>query len=301
MMIHIGFHKTASTLLQQKIFNNNNYGFKNISSREEIFEDFILTNPFTFNPVDLNTKYSARIDKIQGLVPVLTEEALSGNIYQGKYCDKAVADRLKSTFPNAKILIVIREQIDMLLSLYKWMLSNQSSLTLEEFLYQPASSTGFEPNFRLEYLEYHHLIQYYQTLFGKENVLVNTYEQLKESPTEFFKRINEFAGTNINLEVEFPKVNKAITTELLLVKRYINKMTPQRKVDNKGTINEFVDKFFHKINSLALFQTNRKNKYNQKLEIKLKDIIGGQYKESNNILSKLIKTELRKYRYDLPS
>ena len=52
-------------------------------------------------------------------VPVVSHERLSGDIETGGVDSQPIADRLAETFRNAKVLIVIREQRDMLLSIHK--------------------------------------------------------------------------------------------------------------------------------------------------------------------------------------
>jgi len=49
-------------------------------------------------------------------VPVLSAERLSGNPDSGGYDSVHVAEYLAATFPEARVLIVIREQADMLVS-----------------------------------------------------------------------------------------------------------------------------------------------------------------------------------------
>jgi hypothetical protein len=133
--------------------------------------------------------------RTRNLLPVLSNEALSGNQYESVYPSKATADRLKLLFPQARILIVIREQTDMLLSWYKHYVRARLSLSLRDYLASDPPS-GFAPPFRWELLEYHLLVGHYQQLFGHQNVLVLPIEKLRQGELGFANAVNSFAGVS---------------------------------------------------------------------------------------------------------
>ena len=56
--------------------------------------------------------------KDEAKVPVISHERLSGYPHSGGHDSKEIAHRLAAVFPNAKVVIVIREQKSMILSNY---------------------------------------------------------------------------------------------------------------------------------------------------------------------------------------
>jgi len=69
-----------------------------------------------------------------GRLRVLSYEGLSGELWRGNFDSKRNADRIHQTFPNARILIVVRRQGGPLESLYKQYLLTGGVLSMPEFL-----------------------------------------------------------------------------------------------------------------------------------------------------------------------
>ena len=57
VLIHIGFHKTASTWLQRAIFDNSEYGFAAPWSREQTIKDFVKADVFEFDSNYMHAEY----------------------------------------------------------------------------------------------------------------------------------------------------------------------------------------------------------------------------------------------------
>jgi hypothetical protein len=108
-----------------------------------------------------------------------------------------IAERLAATFPEARVLVVIREQAQMLVSAYKQYVKRGGPGTLEQYATSPSQQLRV-PLFDFRFFEYHRLVGYYQSLFGAENVMVLPYELLRAKPLAFLERIGGFAGTNVS-------------------------------------------------------------------------------------------------------
>ena len=113
-LIHVGYHKTGSTWLQKRVFADDAAGFcvPWAAGREEAVRAFIHPNPFHFAPAKAREAFEAGLEKARerSLVPVISHEGLSGDPMAGKYYGREVAERISRTFPDARILICIREQ-----------------------------------------------------------------------------------------------------------------------------------------------------------------------------------------------
>jgi hypothetical protein len=199
LLIHIGFHKTGTTWLQKYRFSERACGFTTQTGmpRSQIINDFVLLGPFDPVPAGSLSRYRAALKSANdaGLTLVLSHERLSGYPASGGFDQKTIADRLATTFPGAKILIVIREQAALIDSVYSQYITDGGALSLRRFLTPPP-----EPHFRrmplfdLSRYEFDKIIAYYQRHFGRENVLVLPYELLDSSPQRFVDRISAFTG-----------------------------------------------------------------------------------------------------------
>jgi hypothetical protein len=150
ILIHVGYHKTATTFLQQHIFNQEKFGFISPWTRSDFYEKLLLVNPFTFDVVNTRLFYDQRIKKAETnqLVSVISEERLSGSITSGGYNNHQMGNRLYSLFPEAKILIVIRNQLDMIWSIYKYRLRSDLTVGINDYLNQIQEEfPAFEPFF----------------------------------------------------------------------------------------------------------------------------------------------------------
>ena len=94
ILIHIGYHKTGSSFLQKKVFNNSDSGLTQIGSMPDYFEQIIMTNPFAFDGQKVVDFFSSQIEVAQQkqLVPTLSAEAFSGQPDLGRYNKKDLAD-----------------------------------------------------------------------------------------------------------------------------------------------------------------------------------------------------------------
>ena len=120
-LLHIGYHKTATTWLQEVLFNDTEKGFYSPWNRSQITEDFIKPNALTFNPLKTIARYENGISKAaqDNLVATVSHERLSGYPASGGFDSKLIADRLFASFEKASVLIIIREQKSIIRSWYQ--------------------------------------------------------------------------------------------------------------------------------------------------------------------------------------
>lgn len=195
-LVHIGYHKTGSTWLQDHLFSRADAGFTVPFNRKTVLQDALISpQPLMFDAAECKRLLRPAVDRLlaAGRIPVITSESLSGEINSGGWQAKEMADRIKSVFPDARILVVIREQKSMVLSSYAMYLRGHGLASLKDFLDPPRPALG-QPFFSLDYLNYDRLIAYYQALFGRDRVLALPYELLAGRPEEFSGAILGFAG-----------------------------------------------------------------------------------------------------------
>ncbi|MEP7225698.1 MAG: sulfotransferase, partial [Actinomycetota bacterium] len=224
VLIHIGYHKTATSWLQRAYFSEPRSGLQTLGKQQgdHPVRKLIRARPLEFDAQASRAEFEPMLQAVreQGLVPVVALERLSGHACSGGYDSKELADRLAAVFPEGKVLVVIREQVRMIVSTYKQYIRGGGAGTLREFL-QPASSRNLRvPTFDFRHFEYDHLLRHYQALFGAENVLALAFEQFTSAPADFVSEIGRFAGRPVSDELlgslpfEFHK-NPAISTTRL--------------------------------------------------------------------------------------
>ncbi|MBO0663019.1 sulfotransferase [Jiella sp. MQZ9-1] len=198
MLIHIGYHKTGSTFLQTQVFSSSGRGFymDPDRSRTEIVRDIVWPDVFDFDPAAARQRYLPSLGEAReaGATLVLSHERLSGYPGNGGFDRRQTADRLAATFPEAKILIVLREQRALLRSMYSQYVTDGGDASIDEFLALPQPRLGRMPHFRLSTYDFDRLILHYQSLFSPERVLVLPFEMFCADPQDFCDRIGGFCG-----------------------------------------------------------------------------------------------------------
>ena len=201
MLIHIGYHKTGTTWLQDHVFNNPSKGFVSrwtVQSGEAI-EYFVLKHPLRYDPNEVRLAFQKSYGDASDVCPVISHEDLCGYPNSGRFNSVGfnICERMHQAFPDAKVLIVVREQKSMLLSLYREYIRADGEASIEGFLGTGQERTGYPPVCRLDRLEYHLLVSRYIELFGRDKVLVLPYEFLCRRTTWFEQQIHDFCGTGV--------------------------------------------------------------------------------------------------------
>ncbi len=105
------------------------------------------------------------------------------------FSDPQSAKLIKENFPQAKLIVSLRNPIERLYSLYFfWKARGKHDFaTFEEFLEKEefgAKKEGF----------YYTHLKRYLDIFPKENILVLVYEDIKKDPLDFIKNVYAFLG-----------------------------------------------------------------------------------------------------------
>jgi hypothetical protein len=308
-LIHIGFHKTGTTWLQRELFHSDSDCFcpltpdRNRNSGKFIGKHFVrdheryLLSSFVMNTDAIQQAVDAVLKCMDpgGRVPVISYERLSGNPHAGSFDARTIADRIKASFPEARIFCVIREQRDIILSTYFQYLKIGGTDTLTDYLTR--SYDGRRPGFSPAAFNYIDLVDYYYELFSPENVLVLPYEILRDSASEFLCRIGDFTGKDLAGFTDKAAVSHNRRRDAFLLPRFpfLNMLCCKSSVNGYSPLYLPGSKFvFDSIDSL-IGGANRKRIH--KMKRQLDEIIGNRYAAGNRRLSKLIDIELSDYGY----
>ncbi|MDJ0795251.1 MAG: hypothetical protein QNJ51_00190 [Calothrix sp. MO_167.B12] len=302
LLIHIGYPKVASTWLQKAIFNDENAGFITPwgACSAEALDAFALTNSFRFSAEETYKLFEPGLKQAneRDLIPVISHESLSGNQMGQNYWGKEVADRMYAVFPDARILIMLREQKSILMSSYQQHIKTGGNKTINRFIGVDINKAGFKPICRLEHLEYDLLISYYQTLFGNKNVLVLPLELLKKDKIFFIKKLLDFTGSQGKIASNDVLHNVSPKAGTLAFRRMINclmqptdfsgaKIPLQHRlaVGLSQLMDPLIPESVHK---------NIKNNWQNCID----DYVQDQFKKSNQKTSELTGINLSEFGYD---
>lgn len=191
ILLHVGYHKTATTWMQRSLFNSTN-GYCPIASHSEVFANIVRPHGLRFDPALMRALLEERLAGLSpGVVPVISSEILSGHPFQGGHESDVYAQRLFQIFPSARILISIRSQMRILPSVYMQYLLRGGTMPYDRF-FDGTSEIGYF-GFTPEHFEYDLLVEFYQNLFGRDRVFVLTQELLAKDMQLAAKTVAEFA------------------------------------------------------------------------------------------------------------
>ncbi len=194
MIIHIGYHKTATSWLQDLYFP----AIPELAcweAKSDLRKWIVEPHSLDFDPEAVRARFgdflaeAAHNDRIA----LLSQESFCGSPHNGGAFSKEIADRLHALFPGSRILAVIRRQDSMIASAYRQYVRTGGITRFEDYIRPPVRDAKL-PLFRLENYRYHQLLSYYGDLFGRENVGVLLFEDFCEAPEAFLEKLSAFIG-----------------------------------------------------------------------------------------------------------
>jgi hypothetical protein len=74
-----------------------------------------------------------------------------------------------------------------------------------------------------EYFKYHHVLDLYSELFGKENIYIYLYEDFAKHSEEFIRSFSEHFNFHVNAkDLDYTKINEGYRRGLIPLKRFVN-------------------------------------------------------------------------------
>ena len=221
-VVHIGYHKTATTWLQERFLPS--LGDRvTVFGLDDLWGELIAPPPLEFDPERCRGHFAGLLAAHPGRVCVFSAERLCGNPHSGGYDAAELAGRIREVFETAAILIVVREQVSMLVSNYKQYVRMGGICGFEEYHSPPCD--GRIPLFRLGHFRYHHLVERYVRLFGERHVLVLPYELLRQDRAAFVRRVLDHLGLD-GVEPPEPGLDAreyvSLTDMQVRLKRWVN-------------------------------------------------------------------------------
>lgn len=305
MLIHIGYPRAGSSFLQQKVFNNPRAGFALPFNRKDVQPLLGMCYGAEFDADRCREQLAPGIAaaRAQGLVPAISDEGLAGSwrVLNG-YDIPVKAQRLHSVFPEAKVLLVIREQRSQIRSLYSRAVQKGEWSSVKTFLTRYRGSriaerTFFDPRVYCA----DKVIMLYRDLFGSDQLMVLPFELLIDDPRQYVSRIMAFAGMETDLDgVKLSPVNWSLSTASVALMRCINLLIATRHPSMLGfaiplrLYNEYVGLMFGVDQKLIRPLSSR---WGDGLLKKIDEVLGDVYADSNARTSQLIGIDLAELGY----
>lgn len=306
--LHIGYHKTGTTWLQEFVFNNADFGFVSPIPRRRMIDLIVVPNPLDYSTIECYKEVHSAISKhvSPDQIPVFSAERFSGHPDSGGYDSRTIADRLFQLFEKPRVLICIREQRSMILSCYNQYIKRGGAITLESYV--RVDNRIKIPLFDSLHLMYHRLIGYYFYLFGCDNVLVLPYEMFVATPAQFLQAILVFSRANVNSEDYIYRLPVSrVTNQSLSAFELEMRLLSNFAIGTRNPINQHslvplrwssTEYIFDRIKSLndyiPSFVQARLSRRNMRI---VEQFTSHQFEESNTITSRLIGIDLAQFGY----
>ena len=207
--LHVGMPKTATTLLQARCFpyfKGLRYQDKDI---KDLVERIIYTNPIFLDLERTKQEFDGLLRNVSEERLLISHERLFGNMLRNYYDNVYLTDCLKAVFPNAKLVIVIRRQDELVESIYKQSLQSWHHQGINSFLnyrnrtFEDSCDQLGLPNLDVKQIDLHRYVQNYVEHFGRENVSVLPYELLNHDQRAFLEKL----AAALDVEPVYPTNN----------------------------------------------------------------------------------------------
>jgi hypothetical protein len=229
IFLHIGYPKCASTFLQRSYFRK----IKNTHYVGHADENTAYKEWSNYVGACFETEYQDTVSR-QLLTPMLRDDTLNIISDEGFLNTHSISlplSRAKASFPDLHVLVCIRNQIDMISSIYRYMIGQGieyrpvEDILIWEPFDQGTRIGSHEPVIRkymfLELYKFDRVISVLQSIVGKDRVHAVCFERLSNPSRISTRSWNPFGRMSISDALPGPQ-------------NYPHKMCPKRAL----TLNE---------------------------------------------------------------
>ena len=314
ILIHIGLRKSGSNWLRSNLFGPDDRGFwvpgdmatpgmtRGWVFMRQLFLDDLdrLLPDEEFDPAALRAQLEPLVVPA-GKCAVFTAARLGGHPYSNGIDRSQLCNRVKQVFPNARILIVIREQRSMILSSYIQHLEVGGADSMQQFT--DGKWDGSRPVLTPHFFKYDRLVRLYQGVFGAENVLTLPMEMIGANPQDFINRICRFSNIDTPEDLPFHiKANERVAYFPYIALRRIVPLFRSSKGNAYGPalLGRKLGKSVHlwMVDAVGkVVPRSLDNWTKERLRRQIEEITGDTYAASNRATEKLIGMDLGAFGY----
>ncbi len=206
-LIHIGYHRCGSTTIQTDILGSHRGVAVTKDSRLAMgkVQDFAQCR-FIGTPPNSPTAETVAISS-EGLCGV----NYVANVESPLWAE--IPQQVHDTWPDAKILVMIRRQPDLIRSYY--------SLAVRKLSFTVPARQYYREVFHREYLYFDDLIGRYIDLYGTHAIKVLPVEMLFLTPGPFLSELSEFMGVDLTAQT-VRRLNKGGSDSANKILRWMN-------------------------------------------------------------------------------
>lgn len=280
---HIGFMKTATTWLQKTYFPS----IQGVTylGRDHVNNFFLKDDELSYNPDVLKGYYQKEYPS--GTRLILSSERILGSLnmgYRNGSFLKCNVDRIANVFPDARIILFIRNQENLISSSYIQYVRNGGNFPVHRYLFANENSL-----FCFQYLEFHKTIEYLKRKF--KSVYVFVYEDFENNPWEFIQKFGKQLNfeTHISKEQLHKRQNQSMRNGFLYLYRLLNFFydgngASKYQITNIPYLRYLKNRLYHRLDGHIFF--NSPSNPERILGKKNIEYIRNYYAESNSILIK---------------
>ncbi len=207
VFLHIGMPRTATTFMQRKLFPALGMHVVSLpmSHYHPEMHRLLVQDESLYHADEVHTELRKLI---KGDTIISNENFAGQSLYMANSNRTRTAKRLSEAFPEAQVIVFLRNQLDLMRSHYAIALAANESVSPEEFIWQGRKGyTGHGDDWQeyalyntykaREHLEgylYKELLSLYHSLFDKVHVFL--YEDLQANPERIVSTLSKVMGVS---------------------------------------------------------------------------------------------------------
>lgn len=219
IVLHVGLIKTGTTFLQDRVFpaaTGLTFVSRPYTQESPGFNTLQYADPSIYDPSLIAREIDAIRARSDGRPIVISDELLSGYPFYNYMNRALIAERLAAVLPDAQVAVVLRSQLDLLLSIYNQYVKigwYHGPLN-DDFLSAPGPGATLEGWFdgerriehsrrfirnrgvcNVEHYRFSRLLDLYDRHFARVHVFL--YEDFAASNAAVIDRLSEIVGTDL--------------------------------------------------------------------------------------------------------
>ena len=302
VLVHVGYIKTGTTYLQKRILSQPGSDLALAAgemTRAQTVQNILLADDYSFDPNEIQKRMEAISSPVRSLgkIPVWSEESLLGDPPTRRYDGFSNARKLHAVFPDALILITIRRQQSIALSMYREYVLGEGKLPITSFIGTGDEALSFTPILRPEFLCYDRAIHHYKMLFGPDRVLVLPQEMLAQDPADYVKTLADFTGCKVPSVSSSGREHVGEKLPALALRRFSNRLVAHDSMKpGRHGLSKVSDRIVRLVNRLT--PKNLDASFKRRYEHIVEQRYDGFFRTSNQQTEKLTSLDLERYGYD---
>ena len=230
VFLYVGLSKTGSAFLRQEVFTKLDPSRVCVNP-EGVTRAFQEMHAAHYSSACKNSVEKIVVEAFSHItqdIVLITDTSLAGDPEDNFRQFDKITDFLVKLFPNASIIITLRNQVDWLLSLYKH-LTPGLEVSVAKFLnfsngkFHPKNEENF-PNVDAMGFDFAEKCDRYVETFGRKNVHILFYEDMVTDPENFVRRVGDIFGCDVVGDVNFRTENRSFSALAIQLTLYKEKL-----------------------------------------------------------------------------